>query len=312
MKNWLNTYFAFSKREFNGLLTLIVLIVLISVVPYTYGLIMPGPDDSSAEQRAIKKLILNEVPALNYSGEKQVFKEAHPATAHSLFYFDPNTASPMDWQKLGLSAKQSASIIKYVAKGGKFRKREDLQKLYVISNDMYKKLAPFVQIAVTADKNIADLKLDGAVKYGGVQDHGRPEYKKSKSTIIEVNGADSAALDLIRGIGPAFASRIIKYRERIGGFYNKEQLMEVFGLDSVKYNEIKSQIAINQALIRKININTAAFTDFKDHPYIRYKQVNALIEYRKQHGNYSNIAELNKVAVLDHETIVRLAPYLTF
>lgn len=109
-----------------------------------------------------------------------------------------------------------------------------------------------------------------------------------------------------------FANRIIKYRERIGGFYKKEQLMEVFGLDSVKYEEIKDQIVIDLTKLKRINVNTAEFADFKNHPYIRYKQVNALIQYRKQHGNYSNIADLNKVAILNQETINRLAAYLEF
>jgi competence protein ComEA len=110
----------------------------------------------------------------------------------------------------------------------------------------------------------------------------------------------------------AFANRIVKYRARIGGFYKKEQLMEVFGLDSVKYTEIKDQIIVDVSKIKKININTVEIEDFKNHPYIRYKQVNALVQYRKQHGKYSNFADLNKVAILNQETIDRLAAYLEF
>jgi competence ComEA-like helix-hairpin-helix protein len=86
----------------------------------------------------------------------------------------------------------------------------------------------------------------------------------------------------------------------------------VFGLDSAKFEEIKNQISVNASELKMININTAKLEDFKGHPYVRYKQVNAIIEYRKQHGNYSNIADLNKVAILSQEMIERLAPYLTF
>ncbi|MNL44018.1 Helix-hairpin-helix motif protein [compost metagenome] len=86
----------------------------------------------------------------------------------------------------------------------------------------------------------------------------------------------------------------------------------MYGLDSIKYNEIKDQVQIDASRIKKINVNTANFDDFKFHPYIRYKQVNALIQYRKQHGNYSNIADLNKVVILDQETIDRLTAYLEF
>jgi competence protein ComEA len=106
--------------------------------------------------------------------------------------------------------------------------------------------------------------------------------------------------------------RILTYRERLGGFVNKEQLLEVFGLDSLKYAEIKNQIRVDPVSVRKININTATVEQYKNHPYLRFKQINAIIQYRKQHGNYSNIADLAKVVVIPAETIARLAPYLTF
>ncbi|MNL38591.1 Helix-hairpin-helix motif protein [compost metagenome] len=86
----------------------------------------------------------------------------------------------------------------------------------------------------------------------------------------------------------------------------------MFGLDSAKFDEVKGQVILDLSGIKKINVNTAGADDFRNHPYIRYKQVNALIQYRKQHGNYSNIADLNKVLILNQETISRLAPYLEF
>jgi competence protein ComEA len=130
--------------------------------------------------------------------------------------------------------------------------------------------------------------------------------------MVELNAADSASLDDIRGIGPAFALRILNYRERVGGYVSTAQLMEVFGLDSLKFSEIKNQVRVDASLIRKININTATAENFKNHPYLRFKQINAIIQYRKQHGNYSNIADLSKVVVIPAETVARLAPYLIY
>ena len=135
---------------------------------------------------------------------------------------------------------------------------------------------------------------------------------KKPFLLIEINAADSAALDDIRGIGPTFASRILKYRSRLGGFVQKAQLMEVFGLDSLKYLEIRDQISVDLSGVKMININTVTADHLRNHPYLRYKQVNALIQYRKQHGNYSNIADLAKVVLIPAETIAQLAPYLTF
>ncbi|RYF98398.1 MAG: helix-hairpin-helix domain-containing protein, partial [Chitinophagaceae bacterium] len=140
----------------------------------------------------------------------------------------------------------------------------------------------------------------------------KKEYVKKALVIVEVNQADSAGLDQIKGIGPAFANRILKYRERLGGFYKKEQLMEVYGLDSVKYAEIKDRITINPSAIKTVNINTADFSALKSSPYLSYKQINAIIQYRKQHGNYSSTGDLKKIAILTPQVIEKIAPYITF
>nr|WP_294877198.1 helix-hairpin-helix domain-containing protein [uncultured Pedobacter sp.] len=303
MRKWLNAYFDFSKQEFNGLLVLIVLIVLISATPYLYRFLKPEPDNFVTEQLAIKRLILPVKKSAVFNDGKLKYnakKEHH----YSLFVFDPNTINVDDWQRLGLSFKQSAAILKYLEKGGKFRKAEDLKKMYTITEKMYERLSPYVRIE---DKYTENTKVPEKNFKNNAQN---PISREQK--IIEINGADSTALIEVKGIGPAFAMRIIKYRERIGGFYRKEQLLEVFGLDSVKYDEIRSQVYVDDQKLKRINVNAARIEDFKGHPYIRYKQINAIIEYRKQHGNYSNIADLNKVAILDPETVGRLAPYLTF
>jgi len=302
MKKLLNAYFDFSKREFNGLIVLIVLILLISAIPYIDEYVSSEDDNSEAEHLAIKRLSLpvKKTTAFRKAKLKQRFKNE---VKHSLFLFDPNTIDTDDWQRLGLSFKQSAAILKYLAKGGRFRKVEELQKMYTINGKMYAKLYPYVRIKSSdTGKEIKRVSSFNRKAEGVV----------SKVKIIEINGADSVALIQIRGIGASFAKRIIKYREQVGGFYKKEQLLEVFGLDSAKFEEIKNQISVNANELKMININTAKLEDFKGHPYVRYKQVNAIIEYRKQHGNYSNIADLNKVAILSQEMIERLAPYLTF
>lgn len=299
MKRWLNNNFGFTKGEFNGVLVLLVLILSITLFPYVYSLVKAEEPVDEEEQLAVLKLsLVNE-------------KETSPVKVHNsigfkpkakikeLFIFDPNVIGLAEWQKLGLSAKQAQAILTYRSRGGQFGKTEDLKKMYTISDRVYAELAPYVHIKKTADQNLRP----------GLP---RATFVKPALNIIEVNGADTTALDLIRGIGMTFANRIVKYRDRIGGFYKKEQLLEVFGIDSVKYLEIKDQIRIDETKIRKINVNTAQLEDFKNNPYIRYKQVNAIVQYRKQHGNYKDLADLSQIAILTPETIALLKPYLTF
>ncbi|MEQ7799054.1 helix-hairpin-helix domain-containing protein [Pedobacter sp. ASV1-7] len=302
MRKWLDTYFGFNRKEYNGLMTLLALIGLTMLLPYVYSLIKEEEPITEADVMAIQELLLaeqkkfsnknRETGGLNYPGKDK----------SELFIFNPNTIGQAGWVQLGLSEKQASAIIRYREKGGRFRKAEDLQKMYTINEATYDRLRPYVRIA--EDRSAVKESTDAAFK--------RDIYENRMPVVIEINGADTTELDKIRGIGMTFANRIVKYRDRIGGFYKKEQLMEVYGLDSVKYSKIKDQVQIDVSRIKKINVNTVSFEDFKFHPYIRYKQVNALIQYRKQHGNYSNIADLNKVAILDQETIDRLAAYLEF
>ncbi|WP_316816049.1 ComEA family DNA-binding protein [Pedobacter nyackensis] len=300
MKKWLDTYFGFSQREFNGLMTLVALIGLTMLLPYVYSLIKEEEPVTEAEQQAVLKLALLEQQKILLKGRDKLHFKHRDKRNTQLFMFDPNTNRQEDWEKLGLSVKQASAILNYTARGGRFNKVEDLKKMYTISEATYRRLVPYVKIAPI---NTAESQPKVYIKQ---------QYESRVVVKIEINNADTTELDKIKGIGMTFANRIVKYRDRIGGFYKKEQLMEVFGLDSVKYNEIKDQILVDASRLKRINVNTARFEDFKNHPYIRYKQVNALIAYRKQHGNYGNIADLNKVAILDQETINRLAAYLEF
>eukprot|EP01012_Entosiphon_sulcatum_P012591 TRINITY_DN17919_c0_g1_i1.p1 TRINITY_DN17919_c0_g1~~TRINITY_DN17919_c0_g1_i1.p1 ORF type:complete len:303 (-),score=34.75 TRINITY_DN17919_c0_g1_i1:302-1087(-) len=251
--------------------------------------------------------LLAEIQKITVADEKYAdnlrehIEDTNPEKPVKLFNFDPNTLDADGWQTLGLSPKQAKAIINYTAKGGKFYKPDDLQKMYTISPEMYKKILPYVKIA--------DQGLNNSKKYAPFE---KKEYVKKAAVIVDINIADSAQLDEIKGIGGAFANRILKYRERLGGFYKKEQLMEVYGLDSARYAEIKDQISISNVPLKTININTAAFNDLRRNPYLSYKQINAVIQYRKQHGNYAGLADLKKVVILNQQVIDKIAPYISF
>ena len=172
--------------------------------------------------------------------------------------------------------------------------------MYTISPEKYEQLIPFINIENLKSNNIKPVYPE------------KTTFAKKEKVMVELNSADTLLLTQISGIGPAFAKRIAKYREKLGGFFFKEQLMEVYGIDSTKYNEISDQIKINTANVKKININTAEFDEIKNHPYLKYKQINAIIQYRKQHGKYKTIEDLKKVIILTPQIIQNIAPYLSF
>ena len=298
MKTWLNKYFGFTKREYNALLALFGLLVLAIVTPYGYERFFTKEEIiTDFESKAIQDLGLIAKNEYNRSNFRR--KENEEPVKSSLFKFDPNLISIQDWKKLGLSAKQAQSILNYRNKGGKFYKVDDLKKMYAISAKTFERLQPYVEIG-------------GMQHFGDKKSFEVKANPKREPMQIEINTADTIKLDEIKGIGAAFSRRIAKYRDRLGGFYQKEQLMEVFGLDSIKFEEIKSQVLIDVSAIKKININTADFETLKNHPYLKYNQINAIIQYRKQHGDYGGIADLKKLLILSPQTIEQLTPYLEF
>lgn len=270
------TYFSISKKEWNGLVILVLLILAAIAAPYLYRAFHKDKvinfNDFEASARLLKQ-------AENKAGTGTDTSRIANA---KLFAFDPNHLPSAKWKQLGLSDRQIAIIQHYEAKGGKFKNKADLQKIYSITPEDYKRLEPYIALTYT------------------------------KPAIIEINRADSAQLTSLKGIGPAYAMRIIRYRDKLGGFYQKEQLKEVFGIDEEHYLLIKDQLKVNSALVKKININRATFDDLRRFPYLSYKQINAIIQYRNEHGDYENLDDMKDVAILDEATLNKIKPYLVF
>ncbi len=267
------------------MIILVILIALVLLAPYVY---IRVHKDKTIDEKDFNRAIaqLKAAHALTDTDEPE---NSDTSGRAKLTKFNPNHLPADQWHKLGLSDKQVATIQRYEAGGGKFYTREDVKKMHAITADDYARLKPHL-----------DLPDSSAVH------HGKP------FVIVELNTADSAALTKVRGIGPAFAMRIVHYRERLGGFYRKEQLKEVFGIDDGKYEELQSEFTVDARRLKKIHINTVDFEGLKNNPYLNFKQANAIIMYRKEHGDYENLAEMKNVVILNVQILRKLAPYLIF
>jgi competence protein ComEA len=287
MKTPVKNYLSITKKEWTGMVVLIILIALVLAAPYAYQLIHK---DNTINFKEFDKDAAKLANATDTGDDAdQSFANAKPIKT-ALFTFDPNNLPLADWQKLGLSAHQAQVIKNYEAKGGRFYSKEDVKKMYSITDADYKRLEPYITLPAI----------------------GHYTKKASPGEVIEINGADSARLTMVHGIGPSFARRISKYRDRIGGFYNKEQLKEVFGVDDTKYAEIKNGITVDAKRITRLNINSATFDQLRRFPYLSFKQINAILEYHNQHGDYESLADLKNVAILDDGILRKIGPYLVF
>jgi DNA uptake protein ComE-like DNA-binding protein len=297
-KKSIKSFFGFSKKELNGIFLLCLLTIMVLASPVFYRKL------SKAPQYNFQKFKL-EVESFKNSSQLIAEKNSKLNLVNvQYFEFDPNLISDNQWEKLGLSIKQIRVVRNYVNKGGRFFKKEDLKRIYSIPESQYLLLEPYIRIA----ESKSERKYPEKNKFT----KSASSNLSSQITVIELNSADSVTLLKIRGIGPAFASRIIRFRNRLGGFYKLEQLREVYGIDSLKYSQIQNQLTLNSNLIQRINVNTVSFDQFKMQPYLSYKQINALIQYRSQHGNFKNIDDLKKIVLLNEEIIRKIEPYLTF
>ena len=294
--HFLKQYFVFSKSERKGIYVLLGLIFIAVISPYFYRLIFP------AQTIAIQ---LNQLPS-NSDGSL-VFDSSHQTTEtilqtntkqQVLVPFNPNTADSATLTLLGFTAKNVKSILNYRQKGGKFRRAHDLYKLYHVDSQLVTQLLPYVQLDTLADNKYPSKTYT--------------TYQPKTIAPVELNTADSQALVKLYGIGPKMASKIVTYRNEVGGFFTVNQLTEIWGFDPLLMDELKGKIAVDVAQVRYLRINQVTYEELKKHPYLRYKQAAALVNYRKQHGPFTSAKDLKNVLIIPDSTCRKLEPYLRF
>jgi len=221
-------------------------------------------------------------------------------TKGTLFYFDPNTLSAEGFKKLGLRDKTIATILNFRSKGGKFRQPADIKKIWGLFPDEAERLLPYVQIAFSEEKSFAN-------NYPSYQSDNTEKNTIIKS--VEINGADTAAFIALPGIGSKLSQRIINFRDKLGGFYQVDQVGETFGLPDSVFRKIKPLLQLSGE-VKKININSATLDELKVHPYIKYHLANAIVQYRQQHGNYKSVEDIRKIMIVNDEVYNKAYPYL--
>jgi competence ComEA-like helix-hairpin-helix protein len=307
-----NHYLHFTKKDRNGTAFLLAIILLVAIIPIFIGVFfkkeIPNVLDYTNDIAALKqkekenayKKFDNKAAAYQhepYNSDKE-YNNA-PVTLHP-FYFDPNTLPPEGWKKIGLREKTISTILNFVSKGGKFKSPEDIKKIWGLKAEEAEQLIPWIQI--TATENSPERNFESS--------YAKNEYKKPVE-IIDINSADSAAWESLPGIGTKLSQRIVNFRNKLGGFCSVDQVGETFGLPDSTFKFIKQRLELNHRDIKKININSATLDELKAHPYIRYHLANAIVQYRTQHGTFSQPEDLKKIMLVDEAIYSKLSPYIT-
>lgn len=298
---WVKNFFGFSRAQVNGFIVLLpLMVVILFSEPVWHWWLSNRTIDLSEEQTKLDSLV-----AAWKSQEKQIdtFKLG-PKQFARLFPFDPNKCKEEDFQALGISEKVSARIANYRQKGGKFRLKSDLLKIYGFDSALYHQLSPYIRLPEevwkkpdkpTREKFIAGTKTAAE------------EHRKEK---FDLNLADTAQLKTIFGIGEKLSIRIIKYRDKLGGFVNMNQLKEVYGLDSVVISQLKQHVFLDDKFeVKKIDINTVDEKQLATHPYFN-KVAKSIVAYRFQHGKFKTPGDIKNIGILDEHTLQKIMPYV--
>ncbi len=338
MKNYSSQYF--TKKERGSLLLLAgftLLLLLALGLIYKYDKPASYKMDNLVEHRIIDSLknANNKNDFYNKEKNEKINNESRK-NPEEFKKFNPNTVPVEDLRRMGVDKFASSNLDKYRQKGGRIKSKDQFFKIYGME-----KFRPLLDSLLEMESQTSNrkdftsqatdpLSNNSSVNSANPEPKFKPfqkdtlTYKKKpyqndasqiqvvKLKIVELNGADSFELESIKGVGQYLASRIVKYRNKLGGFYEIEQLEEVYGLRPETYLKIDYLVKVDRELIKKIPINKADEKTLAAHPYIGRKTAGILMRYKANHGDYKSVEDLKKVRIFDDEDISKLKWYISF
>lgn len=297
---------SFSRKERQGILVLLSVTGICLAAPTLWVRCFPP----SIEVYIADSILLAEVTEFRHAllpHEKVFPGDASRSLPIRRFTFDPNTISATEWTALGVDKRVAGHIQHYLEKGGRFRRKEDLQKIYGLSAELYNGLQPFIRIGIK--QHVRDTSWCNT--------HYKP-YEQRKEQLpyvrkipeLEVNTADSAQWEALPGIGPVLAARIIKFRERLGGFYSIRQIGETYGLADSTFNKIQPYLRLRKVSLKKLDLNLTDEKSLAQHPYIRYKLARLIVLYRSNHGPFERPEGLLGIPLVDDSIYRKIEHYI--
>lgn len=302
-------FFTWSKGERRAVLLLSILLLMLFSGDIFFNRINPfGTDSIHPDTLLLYKKLLLELeedvtilhPEKKQKVNQKVFIEKNEKS--KLKVFDPNNLDTQGWMSLGFTEKQAKSLLKYKASLGAFKSKEDVSNSYVVSEKKFEELKDFIQIS----KVINESEIKEKQKF---EDFNKEEAQTEK-LYLDLNSADSMQLLTLKGIGPFYAGKIIQYRKELGFYVKKEQLLEIWNFDPIKLGEIENNIWVDTTYILKVSINIDSSAVLKKHPYINWNIANAIVNYRKQHGQFTSIEALKKIVLINDSLFLKLQPYI--
>lgn len=294
-------YFVMTAEQWLGVVVLVVLVVGTLMVVKRF---QPPKEDETVWVNDSTKSQFADYQEKQDSIRKAQWRRQRDTIAIRMQVFDPNTADSSTLVHLGFKPWQAKNMVKYRAAGGRYRKPEDLKKLYGMTDSMFQALTPYIYIAREEVDSVAvdSLRKDSL-----------PRWKEeNKDTILNLRTADTVELKMIHGIGSYRARQIVRYREQLGGFVSVEQVLEAKGMENVDADSLLAHFWIDSVKIEPMNVNSVGVQRLSRHPYLRFEQAQAIYELRRKKIRLDSIQQLQQIECISAETLEKIAPYLNF
>ncbi|MDR1544030.1 MAG: helix-hairpin-helix domain-containing protein [Prevotellaceae bacterium] len=298
----------FSKGQKIGLLALLGLLVLIIAANFFVPKFVSKPkiennNDFITQYENFRNSLKNKQYQKYSPFDEKEIDNQYFTKQITLFTFNPNELDSAGFVKLGLKPFIAKNIVNYRKKGGKFRTTDDFAKIYGISDEKFAKLKPYIKISA---ENLPEKK-----EYL-VENQPQKIFPQKKDTIIELNSADTTDLKKLRGIGSGWAKAIVAYRQKLGGYYSVNQLLEIKNFPSETFERIEKNMLADVSKITQIEINRANVDFLRQHPYLNFYQSKAIYELRRKKEVLTSIDDLKPLPDFSAEQLQKIAPYLNF
>lgn len=299
----MDDWFGFTLRERKGVAALIGLMITVFFIGeyWSHGNNKNQPDLSAYLflSDTLKNNLIFSMDA-NQMTQDLMLGDGGKKIKYQRFKFDPNTISYDSLLLLGFSKYGARSLTNYLSKGGKIYDAQKFNSIFGIDTILINQLSGLISYPLKPTK-------PEYVK----QTYEKPEVVEIPLESIELNSADSIQFAALKKLGRYNTNKIIRFRNRAGGFLNKEQLIEFDVISDSLYQIVAPYLYADPSKIRKINLNTADYRTFIQHPYFDKETINKILKYRKQHGNFVDVHHIRRIKSLREEIGERIIPYLT-
>jgi DNA uptake protein ComE-like DNA-binding protein len=304
-------YFGISRSESNGIVVLILVMIFLVILPIIYRHF-----DKERYKNYEKDLFLmDSLSGFIFTHMEDSFHQGlvGQEPIEVLKEFDPNEISFNDMIRMGFDTLLTRRILSYRNKGGRFRKNEDLLKIYDFPMELYDLILPHIRLKEVPAKPVESRIPDVKQAATSFSDVAGMQSGNDTILIFDLNEADTSRLVKIRGIGPVLSGRIIRYRNLLGGYIHRDQLDEVYGLNEEALENLKQAVYVDSLFKPStIRINFSEWQELVKHPYIESTLANKILDIRSRLGPYLDGRDFIERLSLPDSLSRKIIPYLQF